>query len=483
MLLTVGSPTLAIYSLVITALNFRWVFKKFGKLKYPNHRNAAQVLASLQQIPLKVTSKHALLASLVVLPENDRWWDDLVTRLEYNYTWSISNAVSVVWVVISFMFAVVNTFLGSHQVGPTQFDTAGLSIGSLWLWLLPLVVGWLWLPAAGRSNLVTALEKANNIAYVAAPDDYEYSVVLQDGTTAPIYSRSVSGARAISVLERREAVYQDEARSAPIFNYARVWGWMDAVEEVLNAFECASDNAEKMKTVSHEHWFLADPSRRADFHPLNRIGSLKQVQAYCGDHRIHERSLRKGAIKRIALASLIAVGLQWGTTISSILTMVFTPIKGLGCRSGSYILYGTLSTLIWMMLLASSFLNHYCSTRSSHNNAPRPVPSIFCSFSMAELISIFLRRIAVFLASVNSSWLFVLSIFQFTHVFNNCYCNSNILSGARGPLYDYVLMPRSDFPPMWRACLANSVVAWSVVTLFLLFLYRTVWNPATKIRK
>ena len=55
-LLTVGSPTLAAYSLAITVLNGRWIARRFSAYTYPNIKYAVQILSSLQQSPLKVTT-------------------------------------------------------------------------------------------------------------------------------------------------------------------------------------------------------------------------------------------------------------------------------------------------------------------------------------------------------------------------------------------------------------------------------------------
>ena len=46
-LLTVGSPTLAAYSLALTVLNGRWIARRFGSFNYPNTRNAVRILNSL----------------------------------------------------------------------------------------------------------------------------------------------------------------------------------------------------------------------------------------------------------------------------------------------------------------------------------------------------------------------------------------------------------------------------------------------------
>ncbi|KAJ7799197.1 hypothetical protein B0H14DRAFT_2530083 [Mycena olivaceomarginata] len=83
-LLNVGSPTLGAYSLLLTLLNSRWVAHRFSNISYPNADSAARILSSLQQVPLKVTTADGLLASLIILPENNEWWSDLLVWLDIN---------------------------------------------------------------------------------------------------------------------------------------------------------------------------------------------------------------------------------------------------------------------------------------------------------------------------------------------------------------------------------------------------------------
>lgn len=87
MLLAVGSPTLAAYSLALTVLNRYWIAQRFSDVKYPNAKNAVQILGSLQQAPLQLNAQDSLLASLVVLDFNDGFWEDLVERLDFVHTW------------------------------------------------------------------------------------------------------------------------------------------------------------------------------------------------------------------------------------------------------------------------------------------------------------------------------------------------------------------------------------------------------------
>ncbi|KAI3608193.1 hypothetical protein WG66_006613 [Moniliophthora roreri] len=86
-LLTLGSPTLAAYSIAITILNGRWIARLFSSHSYPNTRNAIRILSSLQQAPLRVSLDPYLLSSLIILPENDEWWAELVVWIDYTHTW------------------------------------------------------------------------------------------------------------------------------------------------------------------------------------------------------------------------------------------------------------------------------------------------------------------------------------------------------------------------------------------------------------
>jgi hypothetical protein len=74
--LAVGSPTLAGYSLILTALNGLWVAQRFSDISYPNVDHAFRIMINLQQAPLNIINEHGLLQSLVVLPENDKWWEE-----------------------------------------------------------------------------------------------------------------------------------------------------------------------------------------------------------------------------------------------------------------------------------------------------------------------------------------------------------------------------------------------------------------------
>ena len=84
MCLIIGSPILAMYSLLITMHNSKWIHRKcrdVGKMyKDSEHLEfVALVLSSCQQVPLQFDS--AFLACSISLSQNKDWWKELALRL------------------------------------------------------------------------------------------------------------------------------------------------------------------------------------------------------------------------------------------------------------------------------------------------------------------------------------------------------------------------------------------------------------------
>ncbi|KAF7324974.1 hypothetical protein MKEN_00539800 [Mycena kentingensis (nom. inval.)] len=415
MILAVGSPTLAAYSLALTVLNGHYVAERFSHLHYyPNIGRAVKILSSLQQAPIRVITEQSLLASLVVLHENDEWWVELERLLNYVHTWSISAVASIMWVIIAYIFTVIDSL--TSQVTYTYLNSNGQAAGSILLWLLPIVVGWLQLsPKCDSDRVRDALERANKMAYVATPD------------VEPIYASNISARRAIGLRPGSGQIHRDEQHSAPIYNYARFLPWSVAVETVYVAFREASQRSASHRPVNgDEQWVIGD--KVVKVRPENRKGTISQVAAYVRPIEVlevfppHRSRWGNGVLSRFLLASGLALMLTWGTVGAAILVAFFTPTKGLACRSGSYLIYGVISTLIWLLLVISSALAHYATfatvvkERYMHTRATR----------IAGGISIGLRRTAKVLAAGNSIWVILACLFQFSSFYDRCYCNSSV---------------------------------------------------------
>lgn len=166
--MSVGSPALAAYSLILTALNARSVNRRVNRIKYKNKTVLARALISLQQLSLELTKDPILLASI---PIDNQWEQEIVSRLNRRNTWSIATASSISWVIISFLFTLADSFNNLNNPPNTKTldnsiigKSSPYAIGTLWLWLVCLVIGWMWVPTFTRGELRSALEYANEKA-------------------------------------------------------------------------------------------------------------------------------------------------------------------------------------------------------------------------------------------------------------------------------------------------------------------------------
>ncbi|KAF8816733.1 hypothetical protein BYT27DRAFT_7220455 [Phlegmacium glaucopus] len=408
MCLTVGSPTLAAYSLALTALNGRWIARRFWNYRDANVHSAVRVLSSLQQSPLRI-SDDAGLALLIILPQNDQWWQELGKSLQYTHTWSISSASSIAWVVITYIFTLVDYFT---QSADTNHNTSGGSVGTLWLWLLPIAFGWLHLsPKCDSTRLNEAVETANTRAYVANTTNPPIIAVTKRHTIGLDFSTT-------------DDVRLHERITAPIFNYARFLPWVQAVMVVCDKFDNVCDrNLQDEEIAPGITWHYCRPRP--------------------GKRRRPEWRLDGSVFSRMLITSALALMLQWGTTGAAIVVVWFTPTIGLGCRSLSYIVYGGASTLVWMMLLTSSILTFYST------DAPaRPYPGFLTTLTFRSRV---IRR-------GNTLLIIATSVFQFSGFYDRCYCNSSAFRLGKGA-YSVISLMYSDGKSMLTSWISGIVLA------------------------
>ncbi|KAI0029078.1 hypothetical protein K488DRAFT_57203 [Vararia minispora EC-137] len=425
--LALGSPMLAAYSLAMTVLNGQWITRRLSGIRYPNVQRAWRVLSNLQQSPLRIEMD--LLASLIVLPENDEWWSELERELNYTQTWSASAVSQIAWVVIAYLFTIINSL-----------SDVGGGIGALFLWLLPIgilplltrfiVIGWLQLsPRCDYRRVREALDRANAKAYIATP------------ISKAILAAEVTNRRAFSLLNayKGDAARRDEEASAPIYNYARFLPWVANVEIVASAFEAAAEKAEECKPVDYTSFWVSHRTSRISRE--NRCGTLGQVNEYVDlghlMYRPQYRGFDAAFTTRFVVASLLALFLQWGTVGGAIAVAWFTPTIGLGCRSASYLVYVISATFIWAIMISSSFLAYYAASVPKRPSGAPP------SARTVGIAAIVLRRVGKLLAALNAIWIVLACMFQFSSFYSRCWCNSDVLSlGSRA--YDVISLDGQD---------------------------------------
>ncbi|EDQ98455.1 uncharacterized protein LACBIDRAFT_335946 [Laccaria bicolor S238N-H82] len=513
-LTTVGSPTLAAYSLILTVLNNRWVTRQFTQYTFPNVRDAVRILTSLQQSPIRVVKDDGFLASLIVLSQNDKWWSQLAEEIDYSHNWSISAATSIAWVVIAYVFSVLDTFIAGVD---TSIHSNGLGVGSLWLWLLPIVVGWLqFSPKCDAALLKRAVARANGIAYIATDDGKV--VLLKDKTDA----------RAIDLtLTDVDDLHRDEKCTSPVFNYARFFPWVQAVEDVSEAFQAASERYSRHELVNEPVNPDAEKPNYRD-----RVGTRTQVENYCTPDQAKKPPARSRwgpkVVSRMILASGLALMLQWGTAGAALVQAWYTPtrgenftvlsppscllitVTGLGCRSFAVLIYAVLSTTVWMMLVTSSILTHYVSTTQHRSEGhviregeardeegqardvegqARDVEGqallegnlkAIRHQSAARWTSIMLRRLGKFIAGFNAVWAVTACFCQFGNVFDNCFCNSSVFSLGKHA-YSVITLQDLDFWIIQSAWIGSVFLAGATAAIYVLFANFLIEPPLPEI--
>ncbi|KAJ4490526.1 hypothetical protein J3R30DRAFT_95316 [Lentinula aciculospora] len=458
--LTVGSPVLAAYSAALTVLNGRWIVRRFSGSTYPNTYRAIRALSSLQQAPIELNLEwEVLLPSLIVLPENDHWWKDLLEHLNYTHTWSISAATSIAWVFIAYIFTVVDSLSDVLQ----GVEVNGQAVGSVWLWLLPIVVAWLQIsPKCDSIRVADALRRANSIAYVATP------------TGTRRRAASVSNHYAIFLREDDSSLHNDERCTSPIYNYARLFSWTAAVEEISGYFHEATRRSHLFQPVASEvEWLPND--RNGVMRDENRIGTSFEVIAYCLSFFPRRYQWGSGVWGRIIVASALALILQWGTAGAAIFVVWETPTRGLGCRSGSYLIYASLSTIVWALLLLSSVLSRY-STFEYQSRDPRETQKHRIRASFAGTMSVFIRRLGKIIAAANAVWILATCIFQFSAFFDRCYCDSSALGLGAAKAFNVIQFNPEDLDPMRSAWIGGVFLAVGSAALYVIFINISI-NP------
>lgn len=145
--LAVGSPALITYSLSLTILNRLWARQKLDELcartrsprfkKCPNYgdrvRAARFLLQEAQQFPMRASQDQGWLSSLIVIGDNQEWWNRLIGRLRDNRRGvTFSLVAQIVMAAVAFWFTVISALVQSIDTE----EALDISAGSLWVWMV-----------------------------------------------------------------------------------------------------------------------------------------------------------------------------------------------------------------------------------------------------------------------------------------------------------------------------------------------------------
>ncbi|KAF9648209.1 hypothetical protein BDM02DRAFT_3261162 [Thelephora ganbajun] len=433
--IAMGSPALAAYSLQITHLNARFIATAFLDVKYPNSKLIPIVLTAFHHVPVRLSHRPPFLHSLIVLPQNDEFWSHLLAAANKTRRWSTQVVTSYGWVILSVVMTLID-FISSRP-GDIVY-----SVAAIWTFILPLIMCLLQVWCEPEpSHLRNSLDAANLKAWVATER-------RDQPVKSPLAIESMKA-------EDVDLARKDELKPVHVFNYSRAFITPLTAELILGLMKNAATNAEQKIPVGSPTgrvpaWVEAEGGK---IHPENRVGTDTEVTEYCTrvlpqlkqnsdsatQLEIQSPEMTKttdpllplhdprpvtpsrwasGTWKRVAIASALALGLQWGTVGAAVMAHYVAPPRGLGCRAFSFLLYGVAGTLSFFLFLASSILAHMS----------RPLQGQIYTRSWLHTCqntgAIVCRRLGKCVAIASAVGILLVCFFQVTGAFNNCFCSS-----------------------------------------------------------
>ncbi|KAI0540835.1 hypothetical protein GGR58DRAFT_459136 [Xylaria digitata] len=555
----VGSPMLIAYSLATTILSQHWLREKFQKLEasdrplHPTSKNVRIFLQESQQLPLRLSQEDGSLASLIILPDNADWWEKLKTSILLTRRGvTLSLVAQILVAVLSWVLTIISAFVSS--LGNAS-EALALSSGSLWVWLVPIIYGFIVVGTQREYGTITRALKRDMTNIVdgrpssqGSPDPFRDTRVRRDTVTdgfvdapaqlftvgqgneprqshdgtnnnRPINSRhprpqlgstvqiAADRQKAFKVAHERKlmqpltrspsaygflhlepssgdpsipnclgfSVAGDEKQEGPAFNYARIFTWWNMANRLQRALETTDENLNRRLGLD-----LKPVPRDQKFKQRNLVGDVLTVSRYCGlahdntegsmiePEQINEYprwdQLDSAFYQRMIVAVLIAGYLQWGITTAAIIIAYLTEVTGLGCRSGGYLLYGVLATLVFFLLFMSSIFSHAAMLRhevlqaknldelygrrqleQDQSNEPGTAserrnlkgsstqtqgPTL--GHSILRFCAVSTRILGRTLAVVNTIWIILSTLWELVGFYNNCWCDSTYLSKGTG---------------------------------------------------
>ncbi|KAK5151862.1 hypothetical protein LTS14_008996 [Recurvomyces mirabilis] len=344
---------------------------------------------------------------------------------------------------IAYLFTVISSFLAALGDPATALQIAS---GSLWIWLIPVILGWITVGTQYSHHSIQDALTAERAHRAMEPPifnneytdyDEQRGLIVRSGLTPqPHRVQTVQGAfdapdpdRLIIPKWCGFGVEGDEQQKGPTFNYARLFTWWQLAFTVRSAL---------WQTLDHEG---------------NLTGDCVETARYCG---VATRSIRayptwtkmpSEVYRRMFAAALAGLFVQWGTTGASILIAYKTPTVGLGCRSTSYIVYGALGTVAWILLLASALLSHEAMLRYQARHTlntsmdfrikhqPQNPNQYVRTFMHSAIYgaAVMTRYIGKCLAILSTVVLILSSLFEFIGLYDNCWCQGNAIGlGNKG---------------------------------------------------
>jgi hypothetical protein len=351
LLLILGSPLLAAYSLSLTVLNASWISRTFRQLRERSRYLAPpggsekedifdsirQILIEVQHVPIKVVlGENYDFAQMVIRPENKPAWVQIAREIfKTKREKTLSLITQLLWVVLSQVLSIIQYFTTGADDNSVFL---GLAVNSLWAWMLPLVWGWVHVGTQRNATSirdaieavipprVIKLERGAFERSEFAEEEGETDTTEDQSLEEKIDSCNFLVDRTDEADETDIASFYGfpiagwEKEPGPLFVFSRVHTHIVACEHIRVAFDKLLKREEEEKSVDRGSW---------DDFEANIKGLVKRTTYYGLQKRSRDVeaskdfSVHTGAPGRIGfnlfVSCLVGFFLQWGTTGSAIL--------------------------------------------------------------------------------------------------------------------------------------------------------------------
>ncbi|KAK4139906.1 uncharacterized protein C8A04DRAFT_40311 [Dichotomopilus funicola] len=423
--MSLGSPMLLTFSLMMTILNSRWLNRKCKNFEclYSDGPFATRLrsvrifVEASQQVPIRMSCQGGWLPSLILLETNARWWSRLSTHiLATRREVTLSLVAQILVAVVAWVLTIVGSFgssLGDHA------EALVLASSSLWTWLVPVICGWITIGTQNKSDSIESALRADRVG--CAPNrsggltmegiQTGFRVAIRD----PTDSRNLLGF----------SVYGDEIQPGPVFNYARIFTWRHTARRLFSYFETAAERFSDQKDLDLAKR-ISPPLTIQDLDD-----DIPRMSRYCGIPQGGELTEYPQSAEldaefwlHVMGAIMVAAFVQWGIAGPAIVIAYLTDVKGLGCRSGSYVLYAVLSTTSFICFFTSILFSRAAMLHAQAQGPPA-INGLFRGLSICALVMRLLGRI---FAVCGAIWIILSSIWELVGFFDNCWCEGTVLA-------------------------------------------------------
>jgi hypothetical protein len=150
----------------------------------------------------------------------------------------------------------------------------------------------------------------------------------------------------------------------------------------------------------------------------------------------------------------------------------YTPTRGLGCRSGGYVVYFIAAFVSALLLAFSSLLTkhwywHYLDTKAESKDTGHPIhhtPNQV--YDLIKFSAVYTRILGKLIAYASSIWIILHCVFQSIGYYNRCWCNCDAPSMGTNGFWVFLdaQQLQSVVAPYWRGYTAESIIVMAVTT-------------------